>query len=155
MLIHVLAVGTRMPPWVDAAFDEYARRLHGGMRLRLSEIAAGRRTKGADLARVLQSEGARLLAAVPAGCEVVALERSGRALDTAELATALARRLPVGRDLALLIGGPEGLAPAVLARADERWSLSRLTFAHPVVRVILAEQLYRAWSIIHHKPYHR
>jgi len=86
---------------------------------------------------------------------VVALDRSGRELDTEALAARLEKQLGAGRDLALLIGGPEGLAPACLAAAEERWSLSRLTFAHPVVRVVLAEQLYRAWSIISRHPYHR
>lgn len=155
MQIHILAVGTRMPPWVEAAYREYARRLRAGMRLVLTEIAPGRRTPGADIARTLNEEGARLLAAIPAGSHVIALERTGRALDTRELAAELEFRLGQGRDLALLIGGPEGLSRECLRRADQAWSLSRLTLAHPLVRVVLAEQLYRAWSIIHRLPYHR
>ena len=155
MQIHIIAVGERMPEWVGEAYAEYARRLPREFRLELHEIPAGRRAKGADLARLTRDEGERQLAAVPAGAHVVALDRSGRELDTEALAARLEKQLGAGRDLALLIGGPEGLAPACLAAAEERWSLSRLTFAHPVVRVVLAEQLYRAWSIISRHPYHR
>jgi len=155
MQIHIIAVGERMPEWVGEAYAEYARRLPREFRLELHEIPAGRRAKGADLARLTRDEGERQLAAVPAGAHMVALDRSGRELDTEALAARLEKQLGAGRDLALLIGGPEGLAPACLAAAEERWSLSRLTFAHPVVRVVLAEQLYRAWSIISRHPYHR
>jgi len=155
MQIHLLAIGERMPAWVDAAYHEYARRLPRECRLVLHEIPAGKRTKGADLARLTRDEGARLMAAVPSGCRIVALDRGGRELDTAELAGRLDRMLPSGNDLALLVGGPEGLAAECLDAAHERWSLSRLTFAHPVVRVVLAEQLYRAWSILKNLPYHR
>jgi 23S rRNA (pseudouridine1915-N3)-methyltransferase len=155
MQIHIIAVGERMPEWVEAGYRDYARRLLRDCRLVLHEVPAARRTKGADLRRLIEQEGARQLAAIPAGAQVVALDRAGRQLDTAWLASELKRRLALGEDLALLIGGPEGLAPACLARAQARWSLSRLTLAHPVVRVVLAEQLYRAWSIIHHLPYHR
>ena len=155
MHIHIIAVGERMPVWVEEAYTEYARRLPREFRLDLHEVPSGRRAKGADLARLMRDEGERQLAAVPAGARIVALDRSGRELDTEALAARLEKQLAAGQDLALLIGGPEGLAPACLAAARERWSLSRLTFAHPVVRVVLAEQLYRAWSIISHHPYHR
>jgi len=144
-----------MPAWVDAAYAEYAKRLPREMRVVLREIAAGKRTRGADMNRLTRDEGDRQLAAVPAGSRIVALEASGRALSSHGLAEQLKRQMMDGRDLALLIGGPEGLAPACLAAAEDRWSLSGLTMAHPVVRVVLAEQLYRAWSIISNKPYHR
>ena len=155
MHIHIIAVGERMPVWVEEAYAEYAKRLPREFRLDLHEIPAGRRAKGADVARLLRAEGERQLAAVPAGAQIVALDRGGREFDTEALAARLEQQLAAGQDLALLVGGPEGLAPACLAAAHERWSLSRLTFAHPVVRVVLAEQLYRAWSIISHRPYHR
>jgi 23S rRNA (pseudouridine1915-N3)-methyltransferase len=121
----------------------------------LHEIPAGRRTKGADLRRLIDQEGTRQLAAIPAGAHVVALDLAGKQLDTESLARELRKRLAGGEHLALLVGGPEGLAPACLERARERWGLSKLTLAHPVVRVVLAEQLYRAWSIIANLPYHR
>lgn len=153
--IHLIAVGERMPAWVEAAYEEYAKRMPPQCRLVLREIPAGKRGKGADLVRITRDEGARQLAAVPAGARVVALDRGGAEFDTLQLADILRTRLAEGRNLALLIGGPEGLAPECLARAEERWSLSRLTLAHPVVRVVLAEQLYRAWSVTAGMPYHR
>ncbi len=155
MEIHLIAIGERMPEWVEAGYGEYARRMPHECRLVLREIPAGKRTKGADLARLTRDEGARQLAAIPNGVRVVALDRTGKQMDTEELAAVLKARLAEGRDLALLVGGPEGLAPECLKRADEHWALSRLTLAHPLVRVVLAEQLYRAWSIISHLPYHR
>lgn len=155
MQIHIIAVGERMPEWVQAGYLEYAKRLPHECRLRLHEIPAGKRTKGADLARLTRDEGARQLAAVPTGSRVVALDRTGRELDTLALAGNLEKQLGAGSDLALLVGGPEGLSPECLAAARDCWSLSKLTLAHPVVRVVLAEQLYRAWSILKNLPYHR
>ncbi len=155
MQIHLIAVGDRMPAWVEAGYEEYAKRLPRECRLTLREIPAGKRTKGADLKRLIEQEGARQLAAIPTGCRVIALDRGGRQMDTEQLAAELKKRLASGQDLALLVGGPEGLAPACVKRADDRWSLSLLTLAHPVVRVVLAEQLYRAWSILKNLPYHR
>lgn len=155
MHIHIIAVGDRMPAWVEEAYGEYAKRMPRELRLKLHEIPAGRRGKNADVARLMRDEGARQLSAVPDGCRIVALDVAGRALDSNGLASRLRRQMEAGRDLALLVGGPEGLSPECLAAAEERWSLSALTLAHPVVRVVVAEQLYRAWSIISHKPYHR
>lgn len=144
-----------MPAWVRAGFDEYARRLPRELRLSLREIKAGPRTKGADIARVVQDEGKRLWAAVPKGAYVVALDREGKELDTQAVAVELNAHLGRGADLAFLVGGPEGLSPDCLARAHARWSLSRLTLAHPLVRVVFAEQIYRAWSLLNNLPYHR
>lgn len=155
MRILLTAVGERVPDWVRAGFDEYAARLPAQLRLELRTVRAGRRTKGADVARLVREEGVRLLAAVPANARVVALDRAGRALSTVELAGELQAQLAKGDDLALLVGGPEGLPEECLARADARWSLSRLTLAHALVRVVVAEQIYRAWSILNKLPYHR
>jgi 23S rRNA (pseudouridine1915-N3)-methyltransferase len=155
MHIHIIAVGKRMPQWVDDAYREYARRMPRHCSLNLIEITAGHRGKNADLVRINRDEGERLLAAIPAGARVIALERRGRDKSTEELVAALDRWLQDGQDVALLIGGPEGLSEECLTRADEIWSLSSLTLAHPVVRVVLAEQLYRAWSIQAGLPYHR
>lgn len=155
MHVHIIAVGERMPGWVDAGFREYAKRLPAHWRLQLTEIAAGRRTKGADIGRIVETEGARIVAATPAGAWTVALERTGRGVSTVELAQALEARMSQGSDIAFWIGGPEGLAPACREQARACWSLSALTLAHPVVRVVLAEQLYRAYSILQKLPYHR
>ncbi|HLQ25269.1 MAG TPA: 23S rRNA (pseudouridine(1915)-N(3))-methyltransferase RlmH [Acidiferrobacterales bacterium] len=155
MRIHIIAVGSRMPGWVDAAYQDYAKRMPAQCRVHLIEIPAVKRTKKADIERILQEEGRRLLAAVPAGSEVIALERRGKQKTTEQLAKGLQRKLIQGRDLALLIGGPEGLAPECLERAGEIWSLSELTLPHPLVRIMLVEQCYRAWSILNRLPYHR
>ena len=155
MQIHIIAVGDRMPEWVETGYQEYAKRLPRECRLVLHEIPAGRRGKGANLARLMEQEGARQLAVIPADARIVALDRAGKQMDTAILAGEIEKRMAQGAPLALLVGGPEGLAPSCLQHADERWALSKLTLAHPVVRVVLAEQLYRAWSIIRHLPYHR
>jgi 23S rRNA (pseudouridine1915-N3)-methyltransferase len=155
MQIHLIAIGTRMPEWVNAGYHEYAKRLPPACRLRLHEIAAGKRGKNADIGKILREEGERLLKAVPTGTRVIALERTGRARSTEQLAQALATWLADGRDVAWLVGGPEGLSPPVVAAAEELWSLSPLTLPHPLVRVLLAEQLYRAWSLLHNLPYHR
>ncbi len=155
MKIHIIAVGNRMPTWVETGYAEYAKRLPRHCSLVLHEIPAGRRTKGADIKRLVKEEGERLAVAIPSNCYVVALDRGGRDMDTARLAAELKTRLLQSENMALLIGGPEGLSEARLEHAHEKWSLSRLTLAHPVVRVVLAEQLYRAWSIINNLPYHR
>ncbi len=155
MQIHIIAIGDRMPEWVETGYREYAKRLPRECRLVMHEIPAGRRTKGADLRRLIEQEGQRQLAAIPAGARIIALERTGKQMDTKALAGELRKKLAGGENLALLIGGPEGLAPECLGRAHESWALSKLTLAHPVVRVVLAEQLYRAWSVIQNLPYHR
>lgn len=155
MQIHLIAVGQRMPAWVQAGYTEYAKRLPPECSLRLTEIPAEKRGKNADLNRLLGREGERMLAALPKGARPVALAVEGRQWSTEELAGQLSSWLREGRDTALLIGGPEGLAPACEARAEQRWSLSRLTLPHPLVRVVVAEQLYRAWSMLSGHPYHR
>lgn len=155
MRIHLIAVGDRVPGWVEQGYAEYARRLPPECALELVEIAPGRRTKGADLSRTLQDECARMQAAIPKQSRVLALDVQGRQWSTAELARQLEGWLRNGCDLALLVGGPDGLAPACRARADLAWSLSRLTLPHAVVRVVVAEQIYRAWSILARHPYHR
>ena len=155
MRIQVIAVGNRMPGWVNEACAEYARRIRGGWSLDFIEIAAGRRGKGADLPRVRRDEGRRQLAVVPADGRIVALARAGRVRTTRELASALSMWCADGAGIALLIGGPEGLSDEVLDAAHEVWSLSPMTLAHPVARVVLAEQLYRAYSIVQGLPYHR
>ncbi|MGX2031721.1 MULTISPECIES: 23S rRNA (pseudouridine(1915)-N(3))-methyltransferase RlmH [Methylocaldum] len=155
MRIHLVAVGNRMPDWVTEAYSEYAKRLPRECELALKEIAPAKRGKNADIVRLTEDEGERMLAALPRDVHVVALDVAGKEWSTPDLAAALARWLESGRDVALLVGGPDGLSPACLERANQRWSLSKLTFPHPVVRIIVAEQIYRAWSILQHHPYHR
>ncbi len=155
MRIYLIAVGTRMPAWVTQGFEEYARRLPADCALQLVEIAAGKRGKNADIARITRDEGERTLAAIPKGARVVALDVKGRSWSTGQLSQQLDGWRHKGRDIALLVGGPEGLAAECLARAEQCWSLSPLTLPHPLVRIVVAEQLYRAWSILNGHPYHR
>ena len=155
MHIHLIAIGQRMDAWINQGFQEFAKRMPPECNLQLKEIAAGKRGKNADIPRILQQEGERMLAAIPAGARVIALDVEGKQWSTPQLAQQLEHWLPSGQDVALLVGGPEGLAPQCLERAQQRWSLSALTLPHPLVRVVLAEQLYRAWSLHKGHPYHR
>ena len=155
MQISLIAVGARMPAWVTQGYEEYARRLPPEYSLQLVEIQAGKRGKGADLIRIIQQEGHQSLAAVPKGARVVAMDVKGRAWSTEELAREMDSWRHDGRDVALLVGGPEGLAESCRNRAQQTWSLSALTLPHPLVRIVVAEQLYRAWSILKGHPYHR
>jgi 23S rRNA (pseudouridine1915-N3)-methyltransferase len=153
--IHLLAVGVRMPDWVKTGYLEYAGRLPRECALNLVEIPAGPRRPPTDLTRIVRAEGERLLAAVPSGSHLIALDERGREWSTVELAERLTGWLQAGRDLSLLVGGPDGLDAACRDRAEQLWSLSRLTLPHLLVRIVVAEQLYRAWSLLHHHPYHR
>lgn len=154
MRIRLLAVGRRMPKWVTTAYEDYARRLPRECRLELVEIAPGRRA-GGDVARAIAEEDRRLRAAIGADTQVIALTVDGRPWTTEGLADDMRAWLADGRDRALMIGGPDGLGPDSLAAAEARRSLSALTLPHPLVRVIAAEQLYRAHSILSGHPYHR
>jgi 23S rRNA (pseudouridine1915-N3)-methyltransferase len=155
MKVRLVAIGERMPEWVQAGVAEYAKRLNDDIRLELVEIAAGKRTKNSDLVRIREAEGERMLAALRPDDRVIALDVRGKPLSTELLAAELHRTLPEGRDIALLVGGPEGLAECALARARERWSLSALTLPHPLVRIVVAEQVYRGWTLLRGHPYHR
>ena len=155
MRIHLLAVGEKMAPWVDQAYLTYAKRLRGTYALQLQEIAPTKRNTSAGAKQWSEREGQRLLAAVPKRARVIALDSGGRQWSTEQLATQLAGWRDSGHDLALLIGGADGLCQNCLARADTLWSLSALTFPHALVRVIVAEQLYRADSLLRNHPYHR
>ncbi|MGI9245681.1 MAG: 23S rRNA (pseudouridine(1915)-N(3))-methyltransferase RlmH [Steroidobacteraceae bacterium] len=154
MRMRLLAAGTRMPDWVDAGFSDYAGRLRGDYRLELTEIPLGERG-GADVRRAVEAEGKRMLAAAGDRCHLVALQVGGRGLDTAQLAQWLEARARDGDAPVFCIGGPDGLAAAVDAQARLRWSLSPLTLPHGLARVIVAEALYRAVSVIRGLPYHR
>jgi len=153
--IHLIAVGTRMPSWVVDAYQEYAKRMPRECTLQLVEIPLCKRRKSLGAAQAAEDEGQQLLASLPKDCTVIALDVLGQSWSTAALAVRLQDWLGSGRDVALLVGGPDGLSAACLARADLKWSLSALTYPHSLVRVVLAEQLYRAWTITTGHPYHR
>jgi 23S rRNA (pseudouridine1915-N3)-methyltransferase len=150
----VVAAGTKLPEWVNTGVEEYAGRLTRDYRLELKEIALGQRASGAS-AQAITKEGEKMLAAIPSGAYVVAMQVGGRNLSSEQLAQFLQARAQEGRDVVFCIGGPEGLAADVDSRADFKWSLSGLTLPHALARVVLAEALYRAVTIIKGHPYHR
>lgn len=158
MRFIVVAVGHRMPEWVRTGFEEYARRMPRDAPLALKEIKPAPR--GADSAaaavqRLLRAEHDRIAAALPARCRKVVLDERGAQCTTPQLAGRIARWREEGRDVAFIIGGADGTAPALKEEADLVWSLSKLTLPHALARVVLAEQLYRALSILSGHPYHR
>lgn len=155
MQIEVISASSKQPGWVQSGFDTYARRLRGTCRMSLTEIPLAKRFKSANQLQLQVQEGDRMLAAVPKGARIIALDESGRQWTTAELRSRLERWFHGGHSVALLIGGPDGLSPECLDRAHERWAVSSLTLPHGLVRIIAAEAVYRAWSLLENHPYHR
>lgn len=153
--IHLLAVSDRQPAWVQAGFDEFSKRLVKECQLDLRELAPAKRAKTGHPDRWREEEWGRIAAAVPKGAPLIALDERGECVDTQNLSRRLERWLQGGSDVCLVIGGADGLHPDCLAAAQWRWSLSPLTLPHGLVRVVVAEQLYRAWSILKGHPYHR
>ncbi|WP_133479489.1 23S rRNA (pseudouridine(1915)-N(3))-methyltransferase RlmH [Cognatilysobacter segetis] len=155
MKARLIAVGERAPGWVAEGFAEYRKRLSHWLPFELVEVEPGLRGKGRDAARAQSDEGARVVAAIPRNAWVVTLDGGGRGYSSEQLAQRLEHWRGQGRDLAFLIGGPEGHPPDVLQRADESWSLGPLTLPHMLVRLVVAEQLYRAAALLANHPYHR
>ena len=155
MKIFVVAVRGRNPRWVNEAFDEYAKRMPGTARIKLFEIRAEPRDSGKPPAALLEAEARRIGKAVPPGMGIVALDERGREFSTASFARWLGHRVDEGRDAAFVIGGADGLAPGLKEGAELLMRLSSMTLPHGLARVLLAEQLYRAASIMQGHPYHR
>jgi 23S rRNA (pseudouridine1915-N3)-methyltransferase len=155
MKCRLIAAGTRLPDWVNSGFHEYQKRLRSPLSLELHEIPVATRRAGENPQRAIQREGADMLAVLGKDDYVVALEITAQTMNTEQLSAWLAERMRDGRSLALLIGGPDGLSPQCCERADQSWSLSPLTLPHALVRVVVAEQLYRATSLLAGHPYHR
>ena len=155
MQIHLIAVGQRLDDWVNQGFTEFAKRLPPECRINLIEVAPNKRTKNSDISRVIEEEGERLLGAVPPRSHIIALDAGGKQWSTPQLADQMGNWLGDGRDISLLVGGPDGLSDKCKTTAETHWSLSKLTLPHPLVRVLIAEQIYRAWSILKGHPYHR
>lgn len=155
MKARLVAVGERAPPWVASGFSEYQKRLSHWLPLELVEVAPGLRGKGRDAARAMADEGQRVLSAVPRGGHAITLDGRGKPWSSEQLAQRLEAWRQQGHELAFLVGGPEGHAPDVIATAKESWSLGPLTLPHMLVRLVVAEQLYRACSLLANHPYHR
>ncbi len=155
MRLTIVAVGGRMPAWVDEGVADYGKRLPRELRLQWREIPLARRGRDSKPEQLREAEGEQILRAVPDGDRVLALDVAGKAWSTLQLADQLSAWQMSGDNYSLLIGGPDGLSSGCLERAERRWSLSALTLPHPLVRVLLVEQLYRAWTITVNHPYHR
>jgi 23S rRNA (pseudouridine1915-N3)-methyltransferase len=155
MKIRLLTITHKSPAWIQAGYSDYAKRLPPSCMLELVEIPAEKRTANADLKRITEREGEKMLAAIKPGNHVIALDKEGKHWTSEQLSSQLGNWLQSGKNIDVLVGGPEGLAPACLQLAKESWSLSALTFPHLIVRLIVAEQIYRAYSILQNSPYHR
>ncbi len=155
MKIRLLSITHKCPAWVQAGYEEYAKRMPAACSLELIEIPAEKRTTNADLKRITEKEGEKMLSVIKPNHRVIALDIQGKPWSTEQLSTQLAEWLQGGQHLDLLVGGSEGLSEACLKKAETRWSLSPLTFPHCLVRVLVAEQLYRAHSLLIGHPYHK
>jgi len=155
MKIYFLAIGQRMPGWVEQGYKEYASRLSSTVQVELKEIPAAKRVRNSVIEKIKLDEGKRLLAAVPPGAKIIVLDEHGKSQTTKQLASRLDEWIQMSQDMAILIGGADGLSDECLQKADMKWSLSDFTFPHPLVRIILVEQIYRAWSLLNNHPYHR
>lgn len=155
MKIKLVAVGQKMPRWVEEAFGDYQKRLPKDFSLELIEVVPAQRPKNYSIEQVMKKEAQAIAARLTGKEWLVALEVKGKAWSTEQLAQASEQWKYTGQDVALIVGGPDGLDPELSAKADQKWSLSNLTLPHPLVRVLLAEQLYRAWSIQVGHPYHK
>ncbi len=153
--ITVITLGNKMPDWVTQGSNEYTKRFNDGIQLKLVEIPLMRRSKSSDLPRIMEKEAALIKEAIPNGSRIIALEIEGKSFGSEELAQKITQLQQISSHLCFLIGGPEGLSTDTLQLCHERWSLSKLTLPHPLVRIILLETLYRAWTIINNHPYHK
>lgn len=154
MIIQIIAMGHRMPTWVDQAYADYAKRLPPKT-IQLTEIPLTKRTKSSSLDAIIKNEGEQMLSHIPQASLVIALDVKGKTWDTHQLASQFDIWRTENRTVNLLIGGPEGLATACLEKSTMKWSLSPLTLPHPLVRIIIIEQLYRAWTLLTGHPYHK
>lgn len=153
--MNIISVGEKMPSWVNEGTKSYLQRIRGNSSVRLLEVSAKKRSKRADISRILQQEGEAILRHISSDTRLICLDRPGKAYDSMGVANKIRDWQQLGQTVSFAIGGPEGLDLTVMQRADEIWTLSKMTFTHHVARVMLAEQLYRAWSITEGLPYHR
>jgi len=155
MKIRLIAVGTKMPSWVEQGFQEYVKRMPSDCRVELVELPVGPRGKNQSITKAIEKEGQSMMAAMSDKNHCVALEVKGKPWSTEDLAKQLADWRMLGQDIDLIVGGPDGLSSDCVAKSKQKWSLSPLTLPHPLVRILLSEQLYRAWTILNNHPYHK
>jgi len=153
--ITIITLGNKMPDWVSEGSNDYLKRLNDGVQIKLLAIPLIRRSKSSDLNRILEKESFLIKEALPKGARIIALDIEGKSFSSDALAIKITQLQQISSHFCFIIGGPEGLTPEILNLSDERWSLSKLTLPHPLVRIILLETLYRAWSIINNHPYHK
>ncbi|QKI88562.1 23S rRNA (pseudouridine(1915)-N(3))-methyltransferase RlmH [Thiomicrorhabdus xiamenensis] len=155
MVIHFITVGQKMPKWVQDGYQEYAKRLPKACALKLIELPMANRGKSNSVDKMKAEEAKRILEAVPKGARLIVLDEHGQQVTTKGLADKMEDWLGSGQDIALIVGGPDGLEKSLIDQAQWKWGLSKLTMPHPMVRILVAEQIYRAWSVIQNHPYHR
>jgi 23S rRNA (pseudouridine1915-N3)-methyltransferase len=155
MIIHFITVGQKMPKWVQEGYNEYAKRLPKSCALKLVELPMAQRGKSNSVDNLKAEEAKRILNAIPKGARLIVLDEHGQQVTTKKLASKLEDWLGGGQDVALIVGGPDGLEKSLIDQAQWKWGLSQLTLPHPMVRILVAEQIYRAWSVIQNHPYHR
>ncbi len=155
MQITIVAVGLRMPTWVNQAVSEYQKRFPPELKVQITEVSAGKRSKSVDQEKTLKQEAERIKAAIPKGCHVIVMDEYGKTQRTTALAKNMTSWMQDGLRIALIIGGADGIHSDLKKQANEIWSMSDLTLPHGLARVLLVEQLYRAWSVIQKHPYHR
>ena len=155
MHIRILAIGTKMPTWVEEGYYEYAKRFTAGCKIQLVEIPSEKRSKSSNIDQLKQRESDKVARLIKSNHRVIALDVKGKQWSTEDLANQMKNWQQEGKNIDLLIGGPDGFSDTLLQRVDHKWSLSALTFPHPLVRILLIEQLYRAMTFIEGHPYHR
>lgn len=155
MRIQITAVGNKMPGWVDTAVNDYVQRMPRECQTEVISVPVAKRGKNAAIERLREQEAEALTAKLPKSCLLIALDERGKPWSTKDLAAQLAAWMQDGRDVALLLGGPDGLTADLRNRAERRWALSAMTLPHGLARVMVAEQLYRAWTLLNGHPYHR
>lgn len=155
MIIHFITVGQKMPKWVQEGYNEYAKRMPKACSINLIELPMANRGKTNSVEKMKAEEAKKILDAVPKGARLLVLDEHGQQVTTKQLAVKMEEWLGGGQDVALIVGGPDGLDAEIINQAQWKWGLSKLTLPHPMVRILVAEQLYRAWSVINNHPYHR
>jgi 23S rRNA (pseudouridine1915-N3)-methyltransferase len=155
MKVHLIAVGKKMPDWINTGYAEFSKRMPPELQINLIEITPSTRNKSTPIENNIKEEGERIQSAIPDNSRLIVLDEKGNNFNSVDLSKKMEDWLPMGQDIVLVIGGADGIDPMIKQQADEKWSLSSLTLPHALVRVVVAEQLYRAWSILKGHPYHR